>query len=175
MEQLELDFSGISAGSSLSYLTSGLHKAVIADYNYFKDDNVLYAYLDTNGVQHRTSFRLEYDGGKKALLRFFTSAGIDPKKLEDKKIAKGAALIEKTKGRTVYFNYTAPTTDESGRAVEGSYAKYDWYTEARWNAVSQMMNEESTATEKKKTNGGGAPIVEKVKDDEGFDFLLNDA
>ena len=174
MEQLELDFTGISAGSSLGYLTSGLHKAVISDYNYFKDDNVLYAYLDTNGVQHRTSFRLNYDGGKKALIRFFASSGIDPKKLEDKKIAKGASVVEKTKGRTVYFNYTAPTLGDNGKPVEGSYAKYDWYTEARWNAVSKMMNEEPAAVAEKKPNGGGAPIVESANDDGDFDFLLND-
>jgi hypothetical protein len=170
---LEVDFSGITEGASLSYLTSGLHQAVIAEYNFYQDDNVLYVYMDTEGVRHRSSFRLNYDGGKKALLRFLISSGIKSDKLENKKVK---TPFHKTVGRSVYFNYTAPTMGDDGKPVEGSWAKYEWHSQSRWEAINNMMNSSTDEpVEPKVSNGGGSPVTPTKESEDDFDFLLNDS
>tara|TARA_R110000824_G_scaffold10774_10_gene47236 strand:+ start:1334 stop:1828 length:495 start_codon:yes stop_codon:yes gene_type:complete len=159
---LEVDFTGIEEGRSMGYPPSGLHTGVISDITHYEDSNSLYIYIDTDGVTHREKFGLAYDGGKKALLRFMNTFSKNSLAGQKKEIP-----FHKLKGKTVYFNYTAPTLDESGRPVDGSYPRYSWYPKDKWQSMKGVMSEKPTTQEASPPsvdNGGG-----------DFDFLLEDS
>lgn len=158
---LEVDFTGIEEGRSMGYPPSGLHTGVISDITHYEDSNALYVYIDTAGVTHREKFGLSYDGGKKALLRFMNTISKNSLAGQKKTIP-----FDKLKGKTVYFNYTAPTLDESGRPIDGSYPRYAWYSKERWQSISDAVAEKPVAQE--------AVSANEDNSGEDFDFLLED-
>ena len=159
---LEVDFIGIEEGRSMGYPSSGLHTGVISGITHYEDSNSLYVYIDTDGVTHREKFGLSYDGGKKALLRFMNTFSNNSLAGKKKKIP-----FHKFEGKTVYFNYTAPTLDESGRPVDGSYPRYAWYSKERWKSIADAMSETPTVEK-------SSPTKESDGATEDFDFLLED-
>ena len=158
---LEVDFTGIEEGRSMGYPPSGLHTGVISDITHYEDSNSLYVYIDTDGVTHREKFGLAYDGGKKALLRFMGTFSKGSLAGQKKKIP-----FDKFKGKTVYFNYTAPTLDAGGRPIDGSYPRYSWYSKERWQSMADVMVEKPAVKE--------TPVATKDSSSEEFDFLLED-
>ena len=170
---IEIDFTGINAATGgISVLPPGLHTASIDEFARFTDNgsNKLYVYMVTDGLRHRQSWNLNSDGSKSHLMAFLLSAGVPDAKIGGKsKIPFG-----KMTGRTVYFNYVPPELDGSGRAAQGSYPKYTFYTKARYDKLNAVTISE---TVKAKDNGVGkamTPPPAKGKSEAGdFDFLLD--
>lgn len=201
MEQLflHLNFTGteISDSPGLTILTPGLHSGKIAEFRYFEESSRLYVYIVTDGDMHRESFNIEQ--GIAFLGRFLVSAGVSSDKLSNKDIARFP--IHKLTGKPVYFSYTPPEMTAEGKAVDGSYARYRFYTKERWDklvAATQATAEDvEIETESMPTNGGDThveaatpsskkkaskkkapakkaePVAEESEDDD-FGFLIDD-
>ena len=159
---IEVDFSGVNAATGgLAILDPGLHTAIVDEFTHFTDSgNVLYAYLNTNGMTHRERFSMDNETGLAFLKAFLLSAGVPEGKLAGKSKVPFGKLV----GRTVYFNYTPPRVDENGKRVAGTYPKYIFYSEARY---SKMVSYQSGTPEV------SAPVVTNGSKESGdFDFLL---
>ena len=135
---LEVDFSGVNAATGgLAILDPGLHSGIIDEFTHYTDNgNVLYAYLNTDGLTHRERFSLDHPAGLSFLKAFLLSAGVPESKLS----GKGKIPFGKLVGRKIYFNYTPPRVDENGKRVEGTYPKYLFYSEARYNKMLSYQN-----------------------------------
>ena len=102
---------------------------------------------------------------------FLLSAGIG----EDKLSGKSKVPFHKTVGRTVYFNYVPPEMDSTGKAVQGSYPKYTFYTKERYAQMQDVSNLTPQDVEVKETNGAGAPVAQAAQSSsDDFDFLADD-
>ena len=169
---LELDFSGVNAASGgLGYLKAGLHSAKIVEFAYFEDSGRMYAYMMTTGTRHRDSFNTSSAGALPFVKAFLLSAGIG----EDKLSGKSKVPFHKTVGRTVYFNYVPPEMDSTGKAVQGSYPKYTFYTKERYAQMQDVSNLTPQDVEVKETNGAGAPVAQAAQSSsDDFDFLADD-
>jgi len=168
---LEIDFTGITAASGgPTFLEPGLHKAAIDSFRHFTDNgSVLYVYMTTDGIRHRERFNLTNSAAKSFLMAFLASAGVP----ESKMSGKSAVPFDKLVGRNVYFNYTPPQLDASGRRVQGTYPKYTFYTKSRYEKMAKLSSE---ADAPKQSNGtAGAPVIPSSTDSKSgeFDFLLN--
>tara|TARA_R110000824_G_scaffold3120_4_gene14407 strand:+ start:699 stop:1259 length:561 start_codon:yes stop_codon:yes gene_type:complete len=167
---LEIDFTGISAATGgISVLPPGTHTASIDEYARFTDNgsNKLYVYMVTDGLRHRQSWNLTSDGSKSHLMAFLLSAGVPDAKLN----GKAKIPFSKTVGRTVYFNYVPPELDANGKAVQGSYPKYTFYTKGRYDKLAAVSN-----APKVESNGAGKPVPPPKKEESSsndFDFLLD--
>lgn len=161
---INIDFTNVSAATGgISILPSGLHIGVIEEFAHFTDSgSVLYVYMNTDGLRHRERFNLDNEKALPFLKAFLLSAGVP-----DAKMAGETEIpFHKFVGRMVYFNYAAPNTDESGKATQGSYAKYTFYSKGRYDAMSALSSSEETTT----TNGTGTT---KPEGDDNFEFLLS--
>ena len=170
---IEIDFTGINAATGgISVLPPGLHIAAIDEFSHFTDNgsNKLYVYMTTDGLRHRQSWNLTSDGSKSHLMAFLLSVGYPTNKLA----GKSKIPFEKLAGRMVYFNYVPPELDANGKAVQGTYPKYTFYTKKRYEKLHISQN---TASAPKVDNGAGksvmAPPVEEPKSSNDFDFLLD--
>lgn len=128
---IELDFSKVNSpalGMGISILKRGLHTAVVTEFKHFPAENGgkerLYMHMDTEGLRHRDSFGLD-PANLPFLAGAITSAGIAPNQYAGKKVK---FPFHKVTGRTVYFFYTPPQTDENGNPVKGSWPKYNYFT-----------------------------------------------
>jgi len=173
---IELDFTGHTpAGVGLGYLETGLHEAKIVEFRHYDDSNRLLVYMLTNGIRHKDSFSLS-EKAMPFLMAFLVSAGIPEAKLNGKLKFPFDKLI----GKSVYFNYTAPTLGENGRAVEGSYPDYRYIPAAYYAQMKQAMHTPAPAefqVEAPATNGTSVPtpvvVAETSGSSEDFDFLLS--
>ena len=170
---LELDFTGIiTASGGLGYLKAGLHTAVVADITKYDDSNRLYVYMVTSGIRHRDSFNLDSAGALPFLKAFLVSAGLPESKLE----GKSKIPFHKMSGRTVYFNYVPPEMDSQGKAVQGSYPKYTFYTKERYTQMQEITKLAPQDVQVETSNGAGAPVAQAAaaKSDDEYDFILDD-
>ena len=181
---IELDFTNVSAAGGLGTLPAGLHTGTVVEYKHFPDTNRLYAYILTNGIRHRESFGLDNPNSMPFLKAFLLSAGVAETKLG----GKGKIPFHKMGGRNVYFQYTPAETDSSGKRVDGSYARYVFYSKAQWEQMAAYSNVsdsdvviEEPANGKSNgvsaaANGSGSPKESANSADDGddFDFLLDD-
>ena len=170
---LDLDFTGITIGEGVGYLPPGLDTGQVLEFAHFEDSNRLYVYMLTNGIRHKQSFNL--DKGLVWLGRFLVSAGCPRDKISDRKI-KGFKF-QNVIGHTIHFNYTPPNMDENGRAMDGSWPKYEFYTKDRYQQLQDAANLNPQDIEVEGTNGGGKPVAQAAqaaKSSEDFDFLLDD-
>ena len=154
---LSIDFTGVASSQApLAFLESGLHSAIIDGFTHYDDSNRLYAYMETNGIRHRDSFNLGDVKFLRYVKDFLLSAGVSESKLD------GASDVPfgKLKGRTVYFQYTAPQED-------GGYPKYSFYTESRFDALQK-----ATSGTKQEIVKAPAPNGAKAPATDEFDFLL---
>lgn len=164
---INLDFTNVSAATGgISVLPSGLHTGVIEEFAHFTDSgSVLYAYMNTDGMRHRERFNLDNEKALPFVKAFLLSAGV-----ADAKLAGQTEIpFHKFVGRTVYFNYIAPSVDENGKATQGSYAKYTFYSKGRYQAMLAMSSGDTTETAP--ANGTAKPKAEGNGDD--FEFLLS--
>jgi len=169
---IEIDFTGVSAATGgIAILEPGLQTAVIEEFVHYTDSgNVLYVYLNTDGLRHRERYNLANDNALPFLMALLVSAGVPEAKLAGKaKIPFG-----KMTGRTVYFNYTPPNVDAAGKRMDGSYPKYTFYPKARYermvaitSASSDDIVVETPAPTKSKGNSKPAASGDE------FDFLLS--
>jgi len=171
---IELDFTGVNAASGgLGYLKAGLHTATLVEFNHFDDSNRLYAYYMTDGVRHRDSFNLGSPNALPFLKAMLESANIPASKLS----GKSKIPFHKLVGNTVYFNYVPPEMDSTGKAVQGSYPKYTYYTKARYAQMQEVASLTPQDVQVEQSNGGGAPVAQAAtakSEGEDFDFLLGD-
>ena len=160
---IKINFTNVSAATGgISVLTSGLHSGVIEEFAHFTDSgSVLYTYMNTDGLRHRERFNLDNEKALPFVKAFLLSAGVPDAKLS----GETEIPFHKFAGRTVYFNYIAPSVDENGKATQGSYAKYTFYSKGRYEAMSALGNSEETTT----TNGTGTA---KPEGDDSLEFLL---
>ena len=171
---IELDFTGKTpaGGSGLGFLPSGLHKATVLEFKHYEDSNRLYVYMGTDGVRHRESFSLS-ERAIPFIMAFLVSAGVPETKLQ----GKMKFPFSKLEGKTVYFNYTAPTMGSNGQPVEGSYAEYRFIKEAHYSqmekvaaaqvAAAQPIATDEAPAEKPKKANAVAP-TEDSEDPLGF-------
>jgi hypothetical protein len=174
---ISIDFTGHApaGGLSLGYLPEGIHSAVIMESRQYEDNkDRLYIYMTTEGIRHRDSFNI-VGKGVAFLMGIFQSAGVPVAKMVGK-IPKFPTKNLVTK--TVYFQYTPPQLDETGRRVDGSWPQYRYYTEAEYKQLMSIIGEspaEDFSVEEpvqETTNGkAGAPIP-SAPAEEDFDFLL---
>jgi len=183
---IELDFTDVSAAGGLGTLPAGLHDGTIVEFKHFPDTNRLYAYILTQGVRHRESFGLGNVSSLPFLKAFLLSAGVPEGKLDN----KGKVPFHKLGGRTVYFQYTPAQTDNAGKRVDGSYARYIFYSKQQWEQMAAYSNASasdvvietptngsSNGASAAPANGGGAPVKDSGNAEDGgddFDFLLDD-
>tara|TARA_R100000008_G_scaffold86587_1_gene80321 strand:- start:479 stop:1009 length:531 start_codon:yes stop_codon:yes gene_type:complete len=171
---LELDFTGVNAASGgLGYLKAGLNSATIVEFAHFDDSNRLYAYYMTDGVRHRDSFNISSPNALPFLKAMLESANVPANKLG----GKSKIPFHKLVGNTVYFNYVPPEMDSTGKAVQGSYPKYTYYTKDRYAQMQEVAALSPSDVEVETSNGGGAPVAQAAqasKADEDFDFLMDD-
>ena len=169
---IELDFSGISAASGgLGYLKPGVHTGTILEYAYFDDSGRMYVYMMTDGTRHRDSFNTGSAGSLPFVKAFLLSAGIG----ENKLAGKSKVPFHKTVGRTVYFSYVPPEMDSTGKAIQGSYPKYTFYTKERYAQMQNVSNLTPQDVEVETTNGAGAPVAQAAgAGSDDFDFLADD-
>lgn len=168
---LKIDFTGCYAGSDLGYLTPGLHVGQIVEFAHYEDSGRLYAYMITDGVRHRESFSIK--AGQSFLMRFLVSAGVPKDKVEN---CEAEIPFSKLSGRNVYFNYTPPATDESGKKLDNSWPKYTFYPQSRWDQMRQVA-ESVEVVESAPSNGGNVITNAKQASPKSgdFDFLLEDS
>ena len=166
---IKIDFTNVSAATGrISILPSGLHIGVIEEFAHFTDSgSVLYVYMNTDGMRHRERFNLDNEKALPFVKAFLLSAGVPDGKLA----GKTEIPFNKFMGRTVYFNYIAPTVDEKGKAVQGSYAKYTFYSKDRYQAMAALNSEADSVETKVATNNGTATVKAEGGDD--FEFLLS--
>ena len=168
---ITVDFTGVRVASGgVAVLEPGLHTGIVEDFNHYTDNgNVLYVYMNTNGQRHRERFNLDNENAKSFLMAFLVSAGCP----EDKLDGKAKIPFHRFAGKTVYFNYTPPQIDERGSRVEGTYARYAFYPQDRYEKMAKYATastEEIQIEEEPKTgNGAGQPSADAGGD---FDFLL---
>ena len=180
---IELDFTDISAAGGLGTLPAGLHEGTLVEFKHFPDTNRLYVYMLTRGIRHRESFGLENPNSLPFLKAFLLSAGVAEGKLSN----KGKVPFHKLAGRKVFFQYTPAQTDSSGKRMDGSYARYVFYSESQWEQMAAYANvsDKDVVLEKPTngvsaapTNGAGKAVKAEAKSDSGegddFDFLLDD-
>ena len=171
---IELDFTGVNAASGgLGYLKAGLHTAMLVEFNHFDDSNRLYAYFMTDGIRHRDSFNLSSPNALPFLKALLESANIPASKLT----GKSKIPFHKLVGNTVYFNYIPPEMDSTGKAMQGSYPKYTFYTKDRYAQMVEVSALSADEVQVEQTNGGGAPVAQAAAakgDGDEFDFLLGD-
>ena len=76
----------------------------------------------------------------------------------------------------MYFSYIPPEMDSTGKAIQGSYPKYTYYTKDRYAQMQDVASLTPSDIEVETTNGGGAPVAQAAaaKNDEDFDFLVDD-
>ena len=185
---IELDFTGVNAAGGLGSLPAGLHIGSIAEFKLFPDTNRLYAYMITNGIRHRESFGLENVNSLPFVKAFLLSAGVAEAKLG----GKSKVPFHKLSGREVYFQYTPADTDDNGKRLDGSYARYVFYPKAQWDQMASFANaSEADVVVEMPTNGAAkkprakkAPSVNPVvavsnskaeSSGDDFDFLMDDA
>jgi len=161
---LSLDFTGVSAATGgIDILPAGINSGKIIEFAHFDDSNRLYCYMMTDGMRHRESFSLANAGALSFLMAFMQSAGAPTSMFNGKK----KVPFHKFVGRNVYFNYTPPNVDAAGKRADGSYPRYQFYTEDRYKVLSEMAS------------AAPAPAAAKPKaaaDSAGddYDFLLDD-
>ena len=169
---IEIDFTGVQAASGgLGYLKSGLHTGTVLEFTHFDDSGRLYAYYMTNGVRNRDSFSLTSPNALPFLKAMLESAGVPASKLD----GKGKIPFHKLAGKTVYFNYVAPEMDSTGKAVQGSYPKYTYYTKERYAQMAEVSALTPQDVEVVESNGGGSPVAQAnntATSNDDFDFLL---
>ena len=169
---IKIDFTGVSAATGgIAVLPAGMHTGSIVDFQHFPDEKdpeckelngVLYAYMNTDGLRHRERYDLDSPTAKRYLKSFLISAGVPEAKLTGTEDVP----FHKLSGRTVYFSYTPPQVDEKGKAVTGSYAKYTFYPQSRFEAMNTALS----------SSEDSAPVNGKTKDkDSGdeFEYLLS--
>jgi hypothetical protein len=172
---IELDFTGHSpAGAGIGYLETGLHSAQILEFRHYEDSNRLLVYMMTNGIRHKDSFSLN-PKAMPFLMGFLVSAGVPEGKLK----GKTKFPFDKLAGKTVHFNYTAPTMGANGRPVEGSYPDYRYVNENYFNQMKKAIAAPAPAdfqVEEQEvapvTNGASAPVATTSSSDE-FEFLMD--
>tara|TARA_R100000700_G_scaffold38898_2_gene50878 strand:+ start:3526 stop:4041 length:516 start_codon:yes stop_codon:yes gene_type:complete len=167
---IEIDFTDISAATGgLAILDPGLHTGIIEEFVHYTDNgNVIYAYINTDGLTHRERFSLDSSTGLAFLKAFLKSAGVPESKLG----GKSKIPFDKFTGKKVYFNYTPPKVDENGKRMAGTYPKYIFYPEVRWN---KMMSYQNAVPEQVAPSAPVAsePSNNGTKDGGEFDFLLS--
>tara|TARA_Y100001938_G_C8094002_1_gene436927 strand:- start:73 stop:618 length:546 start_codon:yes stop_codon:yes gene_type:complete len=177
---IELDFTGKTpaGGSGLGYLQSGLHKASIVEFKHYEDSNRLYVYMATDGVRHRESFSLQ-ERAIPFVMAFLVSAGVPETKLQ----GKVKFPFNKLEGKTVYFNYTAPTMGSNGQPVEGSYPEYRFIKEAHYTqmekvAAAQVAASQPVASDESPVANGkthkAVPTNNSTAAEDDLGFLLDD-
>lgn len=171
MEKLniKIDFTGISAATGgIAVLPAGMHTGMIVDFQHFDGDHedangVLYAYMNTDGLRHRERYDLDSQTALRYLKSFLISAGVPDAKLEKVEDIP----FHKFENRTVYFSYVPPQVDEKGKAVTGSYAKYTFYPQSRFEAMNTALSSSEDA----------APVNGKNQEKSGsgdeFEYLLS--
>ena len=187
---IELDFTGVNAAGGLGSLPAGLHAGSIAEFKLFPDTNRLYAYMITNGIRHRESFGLENANSLPFVKAFLLSAGVAENKLG----GKSKVPFHKLSGRSVYFQYTPADTDDNGKRLDGSYARYVFYPKSQWDQMASFANASEAdvvieapsngAAKKPKAKAKKSPNTTPVSEvsngqaessGDDFDFLLDDA
>jgi len=162
---LHLNFTGteISDSPGIAILAPGLHSATVTDFRYFEESGRLYTYLLTDGEMHRESFSIS--AGIAFLGRFLVSAGVAADKLNNKDLTRFP--MHKLIGKSVYFSYTPPTLDHNGERVDGTYAKYRFYTQDRWEklvaATQSSVEDVEIETEAIPSNGGDTHAAAAAK------------
>jgi hypothetical protein len=177
---IELDFTGHTpAGAGIGYLETGLHEANILEFRYYEDSNRLLVYMMTEGIRHKDSFSLT-PKAMPFLMGFLVSAGVPENKLK----GKTKFPFSKLAGKTVRFNYNAPTMGANGRPIEGSYPDYRYVNENYFIQMKKAMaspapadfkvEEEKApaATPESVDNGKSAPAVAKTSSPDEFEFLM---
>ena len=169
---LKINFKGItpSSGNKIDVLPPGLHSGVLTEFKHFSDKGeVLYMYMNSDGLNHRERFNLDNEYAKSLLMGILVNIGVPAEKLQDK---EPEIPFHKFVGKTVYFNYTPPMMDSEGKRMENSYCKYSFCTEERYMNLKKYENVGAgDIVVDAPANGAGAPVEAKSKDD-GFDFLL---
>jgi len=173
---ITVDFTGMTpaGGASLGYLSEGYHTATVIETRQYEDNaNRLYIYMITDGIRHRESFNLS-GNGLAFLMGFLVSAGIP----EDKMSGSMNLPLDKIVNRPVFFNYTPPELEGTGRRVEGSYPRYRFFLKDQFeqivSAISKPVSSdfqvEETAPNKGSNGKATAPAA--APSEENFDFLL---
>ena len=183
---IELNFTDVSAAGGLGTLPAGLHDGIIVEFKHFPDTDRLYVYMLTQGIRHRESFGLANPNSMPFLKAFLLSAGVPEGKLG----GKGKIPFHKLNGRKAHFQYTPADTDSNGKRVEGSYARYVFYSEAQWTQMAAYANATSADVVVEEPAVAAAPAVEAkpkrkpaakptaepeaASEGDDFDFLLDD-
>ena len=168
---IELDFTDVQAASGgLGYLKAGLNSGTIMEFAHFDDSGRLYAYFMTDGVRHRDSFSVASEKALPFLKAMLESAGVPTSKLN----GKSKIPFHKLVGSIVYFNYVPPEMDSTGKAVQGSYPKYTYYTKDRYAQMQDVAALNPQDVQVEQSNGGGAPVAQAAanQSSDDFDFLL---
>jgi len=173
---ITIDFSGVTPASGdrrIDILPPGLNAANIIEFKHFTDDgNVLYMYMDTQGMRHRERFNVDNEYAKALLMGVLVNLGVPESKLS----GKSAIPFHKLVGKTVYFNYTPPATDESGARLKSSYCKYSFYSKDRYDQLAKYANIKTEDIEVEAAaapeNGAATPVNTSASSEEDFDFLL---
>ena len=176
---MQVDFSNTGAVSApVGYLTNGLHGAAILEHKTFDDSGRLYVYMQTDGIRHRESFNLEK--GLIFLKAFLVSAGVPEDKLSG--AVELDKILDRLISREVFFNYQAPNLDGSGRRVEGSYPRYNFYPKKQYEMMVASRTPAATqaavadiAVEPAKEETASAAPTTNGSASSDFDFLLDDS
>jgi hypothetical protein len=106
------------------------------------------------------------------LKAFLVSAGLPESKLE----GKSKIPFHKMSGRTIYFNYVPPEMDSQGKAIQGSYPKYTFYTKGRYTQMQEITKLAPQDVQVETSNGAGTPVAQAAaaKSDDEYDFILDD-
>ena len=175
---ITVDFTGTTpaGGASLGYLSEGYHTGTVLETRQYEDNaNRLYVYMITDGIRHRESFNLS-GNGLAFLMGFLVSAGLP----EDKMSGSMKLPLDKIVNRPVFFNYTPPELEGSGRRVEGSYPRYRFYMKDQFeqivSATSKPVSSDFQVEEAAPNNGSNGKAVAATppaaSSEENFDFLL---
>ena len=139
----KMDMSGVSPAGTRSYPPAGFHCGEVENLRTFDDPATsVYAYIQTQGQPSvREKFWLN-PKGRPFVLAFLISAGCPPEKIAAE---VSEETWEKIMGKRVYFHYTPPELTDNGDAVAGSYPRFVFYTQAKWEALAGTEGENGSS------------------------------